>query len=1755
MREMRVILVSLLLMGLSASLAPHVANTGSLPATPDLGGSVLHPKAEPDCVPVGESFSCVSEDQVHQGLLGPLLVEQRGYVVSGGTTARTDLNPSPTTDIPLDTDNSWVFSQTSVEVHDLERMYVVNGTFDEGYPGSNDNPDGTVEFYPLGWTAISNSSNAEQIQVASYEQTVEEYVTVENQGEKEGPSGKKYRHYAGTSVFWKQTYSNIPQVEDFVLGFSYRYLRGPLGAATPGACSLRIALNNQVFFYKDLTELESRNTWYDVEDLAINYPLAPSQIDITVGLFIDDTMLLEADGVYGDDDKANGIVNTVYITAHVDDITLTGAQPPSFDQVAMQYEANETTVDIEGSQGSGTATIQLTPVYSADPLTVRVLCNSSVRFFYEVRALAHRFINSTYTTDNTAVGAAYEAVPNGSVNLITFTYHGSQGDYENFTISAYYPNDWENLTVYDPFLTDVTSHCYLQPGMVEISGSILSRLGWWEFIIEAPNYARDVSSQIYDSDTSSWTFSDNYRVGNLTRGWIDIGTSEDDTYLDTFVNFTWYLPNGSIWSSASFVPDSFGPSTSNPQAIEAENSSAGEWVLLVEWTNGTEVAVGSVSFTVTHSGSLEVAVAEIEVSLGEVISNFVRFRDDTTDRYLTEEYVTITANWTSSPVQFDPNLVRNRYEADFDTSDLPYGISAVIVTATSMFHDTSFDQFNVILPYPTNASILGNDAGFVEADLLEATSITARYTRMDNSGVEDANLSIYYSGPTDGLQWEAVPAGGNGNYTIEFTGVKSGIYSIDVLFSKYVHEDAQTSFLLLVGELGSELTLLNGTSQSIEYGESFQLFLFFENATGYGLENATVTAQSTYGDDPITIDDVIDLREGYYSVSITPSDTMTFTIVIEAFLVNYETQFATFTLTVTEIEMTLTYDISASSIAIGRNVTATLELLDRNSEPVSGALLEFIDPPSSAVLGSVIVGEAGIYVFNVSFTGTGTYVIAVRASKSAYRNTTTSLTIVATKIPTSLSVSSGLSSASISFGSRLQLDLLYIRTDLNANVSGAVIEIQGEGLSSLTLSVTEVALSYRLAIRSNSTGRWVLTFTASRTDHNSDMIQFTLDVLPVSTELTGSTPLESVYISRTYELPFSYTMDNGTGVAGADVIGTGFGSDFVVSRDDGEGAYTLLLTPEEVGSYSVKIMFSKVGFSSRVYTLSFAVTLIPASLSTSEGISSSNLEYGAVLDLDLLYIRTDLNMSLSSANISVQAADLSDLTLSVMELPSSYRVRIMANSTGTWVLTFTASKSFYSSDSIKFTLTVQTIATELSGATPLQSVFVSREYSLPFRFALLNGSGIADASISKSGLGSDFISVADKGGGDYSVLLAPGEEGSFSVVVTFSKLGHRSRDYAVSFTVVPIPVEVDVEFLSWSQGLPLVIVARVVEADMGAPVDGAIVRFQLYSESALIAQGTLSDVGNGVYRAQVDADWVDDNTLKVSISVSKDGYEQESSSVVSVIPIPNLEVQAYQSFVAYGVPGILVFILAIIGLQIYRWREKKQQQLRQENDRIRQRFMDAQNIMGILAMHKSSGLPIYSRAMKPGIDEAILSAFISAVSHFRSEFGLEEVMNYTVVPISDVVRVVPTENLLCAMVTVTPPSDEQEERLVQCARAAHERFDELYSDAPVEFRDELTAQIFDQLYEQHLDGYLLEEYQFNSDMVGFDELKCVKDGAESLTNRFFRLIRLARSMKSCGYSETIVYRKIWDALESGLLERVTSPRQMMSSDWSAPPEP
>ena len=205
---------------------------------------------------------------------------------------------------------------------------------------------------------------------------------------------------------------------------------------------------------------------------------------------------------------------------------------------------------------------------------------------------------------------------------------------------------------------------------------------------------------------------------------------------------------------------------------------------------------------------------------------------------------------------------------------------------------------------------------------------------------------------------------------------------------------------------------------------------------------------------------------------------------------------------------------------------------------------------------------------------------------------------------------------------------------------------------------------------------------------------------------------------------------------------------------------------------------------------------------------------------------------------------------------------------------------------------------------------------------------------------------------------------------------------------------------------------------------------------------------------------------------------------------------------------------------------------------VKKRFDDVSNILGVIVLHKKTGLPIYSKILRGGFDEAMVSAFVTAITHFRSEFGMDEKhWEYNVIPISDIVSAVPTKNLIVAFITVRPPSSYQEISMEAFGRATGAMFDDMMADVRSNVIPPEQRAMFDNLFYDLMDGFLLEQFHLEKGAAVPKAMDCLVTTASQLENgEGFKLEALAKGMATCGIEESHAYKMVLDAIERRLIK-------------------
>ncbi|MHA1483806.1 MAG: hypothetical protein ACTSPR_00640 [Candidatus Thorarchaeota archaeon] len=967
---------------------------------------VIHDGEGITSIPRGNSFSFAQN--FHTGILNPANVEKVAHSSADILSARTDLPGEVLTNLEFDDARDWKASQAEVSVWNLTRLYAVNGTFDDGFPGINVDPDGAVPYHPYNWDATRTDIGFGQTQIASYYNTGRKYILVENRGYPNHPNFPKYEHHSGTEILWNQTINNSPAVTQFKLSFDFLYARGPLtkpeGDSLSGNCSVIAYVDGSEVWNSSLLVLESRDVWYPTGEILVTLPTAKSRFNLEIGLRIDDDLVLDPNDDYDNDGLFDSMLNTYYIAVQFDAVLFVGASPPEFDEVNLQFRAGGNAVPVTGATGEGAASVVNSSYWTVSPVAVELTSNTSVYFDYQASLLVHRFENSTWKTDIAEEGVSYSVELGGRSQLALYAFVTSIAGYDNFSLRISCPDDWANVTVHDPYGDPVTPQCSINVGLVEIPYSLVTVLGWWELTLEAPNYAKSITPQKFDA---GWVNDTLYRSGNKTRALIGIGTEANTPSVLDLVNTSWYLPNGTLWSDDTVNGGVGGVITSSSYGLGALNTSAGEWEVEVLWTNGTEVAYGVTAFEVHHAAELIPVEDHIVTESGSIVTNFVRYRDAENGEYLMDPSATILANWSASTKVFHPNDIHLYWEPTdpFDTSLVGPGNSSVLVQASREFFDNASCIFIVEVTFTDNELVIYDLA--VDVGLFDTYVCQFYYEDQYGNFLEGASVNVSVSGPGGGLvvNWSSFIDLGFGNYSISFTTQLSSTYQVTISAEADFYESAKATLLLYVGEISTGLEILNGTAGLVPYGENFSLVMRYTNSTDHGIEDADITIASVTPSG-LNVSASIDEGNGFYSLVLVPLDADDFTILIRANITNYQTQIERFTLSVAPIPTDLHTASGNSSASAVFGAVYELEVQYATTPAnvsIDSALIQ-IEFTSIEELNWTVVPSGDDYILRIEADELGRWELTITAQKALHQTGSIQFVLFVAENPTSLVV-------------------------------------------------------------------------------------------------------------------------------------------------------------------------------------------------------------------------------------------------------------------------------------------------------------------------------------------------------------------------------------------------------------------------------------------------------------------------------------------------------------------------------------------------------------------------------------------------------------------------------------------------------------------------------------------------------------------------------------------------------------------------------
>jgi hypothetical protein len=356
----------------------------------------------------------------------------------------------------------------------------------------------------------------------------------------------------------------------------------------------------------------------------------------------------------------------------------------------------------------------------------------------------------------------------------------------------------------------------------------------------------------------------------------------------------------------------------------------------------------------------------------------------------------------------------------------------------------------------------------------------------------------------------------------------------------------------------------------------------------------------------------------------------------------------------------------------------------------------------------------------------------------------------------------------------------------------------------------------------------------------------------------------------------------------------------------------------------------------------------------------------------------------------------------------------------------------------------------------------------------ISGATIRVETTTPSGLPNPLVENVS---GGYRVVLSPQKAANWTLNIYASRDNYEES--STEFRLEVKRLQISVKFISELNAIENTqfnVTIKLTEFGTNNTIDDAIVTFRFSVSRSGLFREMQPTSAPGEYTTMLSTQLYANSVYIIEIYVEKENY---------ILPqIVNEVFRIYENFfernaltitASSGVGGFLVVFF--VALRIYSGRKRKQLDVDLANKR---RFDDVDNLIGVIVLHKKSGIPVYSKIPKGGFDEGIVAAFISAITHFREEFEMFDEEQMQVIPISDIIRAVQTRNLICAFVTVKSASIEQNRKMEAYAMQVGTYLDDIIEDQPSSIMDKRITEMLDYIFDTTMDGHLLEFYKLST---------------------------------------------------------------------------
>ena len=415
----------------------------------------------------------------------------------------------------------------------------------------------------------------------------------------------------------------------------------------------------------------------------------------------------------------------------------------------------------------GRSSLSLNNLWVLNPISIEFTTTSpSLSFNLNTSIFGYRETTSKIDQLNNE-GLNYYILENGTIYWEFYHNFIKPSYYSDFEFIIDKPFNWEFFYSLDQALVSYPfEYGNVGDSILKINKSNDLLQGWWSFKATSPNYLNITNTKMLKQ--GEWTHT-SFTTGESTIIKTQVNHSNEVPVNlgSTEVNLTVYDPEGGVWFSEAQTPFSNGSVFFSELYFDALNTTGGQYDYTLFWSNGTALGGLNSSFLVIHQSSFSLIKPNDAISdsitdafVGDIIPVRVNLKDSENNDSISNAI--ISYNWTSGTVYFEEAAL-GIYETILDTSDLvSNGFYEVLIESSKL----GFLDYNLTLKInlgeETNVQRLQSDYNI---ELHANSTIKFRYySLLDGLGIDGAIVGVNISNP-DLYSIENLPVG---YYNIEF---------------------------------------------------------------------------------------------------------------------------------------------------------------------------------------------------------------------------------------------------------------------------------------------------------------------------------------------------------------------------------------------------------------------------------------------------------------------------------------------------------------------------------------------------------------------------------------------------------------------------------------------------------------------------------------------------------------------------------------------------------------------------------------------------------------------------------------------------------------------------------------------------------------------------------------------------------------------------------------------------------------------------